>query len=323
MEGSATGGVELGARPMTRRFSPRSAIAALAIMLALSLIAGRARAELSLDIAGDGTDRIVLVNTDRFMERLEIEGLNNGSVVARIASCDDLGSRLAPAAAQVDWTTSASLYARYNLVNLWLDNLCRGKSDSLPSAKDATAWLTYLVGIRRQSDGAPFLKSHEMQAQLFLFGAPGAPADDAAAIQFLNADAPKHPGDDGLYLAYAYLHGLGVMPDAATAQQWIDKAADAGSYDAKILRIQDEELGLTEPRDESSAFARYLALSSANTPVIWFRLGLMYLDGRGTTRDPCLAEAWLTKAATHLYQPIAQAKLYLERIHANGLCKPS
>jgi TPR repeat protein len=46
----------------------------------------------------------------------------------------------------------------------------------------------------------------------------------------------------------------------------------------------------------------------------------MYLEGRGTERDLCKARVWLTKAATHPYQPLPEANRDLARINDTAAC---
>lgn len=209
----------------------RSAFFAM-LLIGLAMRPGMANAELALVLSDDGAGRIELANTDRFMQRAEVEGIG----VARITDCRTLGSRLLPLARQPSSTDGAGLFARYNLVNLWLDNLCWGKSDALPAANEARSWLLDLAGLYRVGDSEPFLDAHQMLAQLYLFGAPGSPPDYASAARFLKADAERHPKQVGLYLAFAYDHGMGLSQDHEAARRWIANAAAAGKPERQDFR---------------------------------------------------------------------------------------
>lgn len=294
-------------------------VGALAFLFVL--LPSTVHAKLDTVIADDGTNRIVLKNIhEHFYQNAYLAGLvtDHGQVAPYWApvDCKTFGSQnIEKARAKPE---GMSFYvARYNLVNLWMGAMCEGKSDVLPTAAEAQAWIKDMAGLRHGGDNAPFLDSHEKLMELYLFGGPGVPPDYTSALAYLNEEVKTRPGRAALYLAYVYEHGLGVPKDEVQARAWFQQAADAGNGYAQMLLVQAQELGLGMPRNEAQAFESYLKMSKTVWPPVWFRLGLMYLDGRGTAKDACAAKEWLAKAAE---RPIPQAKPFLERIERENLC---
>lgn len=238
------------------------------------------------------------------------------------ANCENLGSRQITKARQEHESVDVFI-ARYNMVRLWTQDLCHGHSDVLPSSEEAKTWLVELA-TRVKIGKSPFLDTHEMLAEFYLFGAPGFAPDYTAGLAYLNQEKKQeekmHFGRIALTLSYVYEHGLGVPLDPAKAREWVQRAFDAGNRDAEILMAQAREVGFGVERDEAGAFAAYQKLSGDNTASIWFRLGLMYLDGRGTSKDPCKAQEFFTKASQSDRGPMANAKKHLVQIRQQNLC---
>lgn len=70
------------------------------------------------------------------------------------------------------------------------------------------------------------------------------------------------------------------------------RAADGDSHALLALAIQDENLGNFE-----SAIARYRQAATAGRVGAMFKLGCLYAEGRGVTRDPIEAARWWLAAA--------------------------
>jgi hypothetical protein len=293
----------------------------LAVLL-LTLAACPALADLTTVIADDGTDRIVLKNgIDEFQQRFYVKTLipdqvNGVAPIMDSAPCATLGSQLVEKArsAQLDLE---GFVARYNLVNLWLGNICHGKSDVLPTPEEAKRWLLQIVHSTFPGNGHRNLRTQNMLVQLYLFGAPGSPPDYPAALALLKEEVAK--GHFLIYMSYVYEHGLGVPKDLDQARSWLQRDADAGGHYGKMLLAQANEL-----HNDAEAFSSYLELSKAAYPTpVWFRLGLMYLEGRGTQKDPCKAQEMFQKAASAVWNPVPQAKKYLDQIRDQKLCIPT
>ena len=296
----------------------RALVAVLAAMFCLAPLC--ARASLATGIAEDGSERIVLMNArDAYSERTMLMRVVPGSIDIPnlgMAPCGSVGSQYLDLARSY---AQGSGIAQYNMVRLWMGRMCDGKSDALPKPEEAKAWLFSMAAQRHLPDGAPFLDVHEMLAEVFIFGAPGAAPDYPTAMRFLTREVKTRPREAGLYLAYLYEHGLGASADEAQAKTWTEQAAKAGNRDARALLAQADELGLGTPRDEARALGEYLAISKGDNTPVWFRLGLMYLDGRGAPKDGCQAKHWFEKAA-NAKTGVPQAKTYLDQITAQNLC---
>jgi TonB family protein len=274
-------------------------------------------------IADDGTERIVLKNQTNELNQqnyvatlLRSDDGNAGPLMEKV-HCETLGSQNLEKARSTQLNLE-TFVARYNLVNLWLGNLCHGKSDVLPSPEEAKGWLLGIAGSTLPGNAAQSLGTHRMLVQLYLFGAPGSAPDYPAALALLNEQVKTEPRPPAIYLSYVYEHGLGVPKDQVQARAWLDRAAGAGSPDATMLLAQDKEF-----RNDAEAFNSYLELSKAVEPPVWFRLGLMYLEGRGTQKDPCKAQEMFQKAASHYWSPVPQARKYLDQIREQKLCIPT
>jgi TPR repeat protein len=206
------------------------------------------------------------------------------------------------------------------MMNVWTGNLCGGVTDAMPTSTEARAWLEELAELSREEDDAPFVDARRRLAEVLVFGAPGVAPDYAAARAYIVGEAPRDP-QMLLYLAYMAEHGLGGDADQARALDYLRQAEALGNASASALLAQAREFGSGVVRDEAAAFARYEQLARhAVAPPVWFRLGLMYLEGRGVSRDPCRARQWLDAAAGHAWTPVPQARPYLETIRAEGLC---
>jgi TPR repeat protein len=296
------------------------------ILFAIAVAASPARAELTVAIASDGSERIVLANVrDGLEERIDytkFAQLPEGGLapLADLVKCASLGSKYLDQARSTDLALEVEL-ARYNMVRLWTGRVCDGRSDVLPTDEEARKWLLDVAGLHRTSDNAPFLQSRDYLAEFYLFGARGVPPDYAAFIKYVDEQTSAKTPGFWRYEAYAYLHGLGVPRDPTRALMWIRRGAgEEHDARARMLIAQALEMGDGMPRDDAAAFNAYLEISSLVWPPMRFRLGLMYLEGRGTAKDPCEARKWLTDAATHYWSPVPQARRYLDLIRDQNLC---
>ncbi len=105
----------------------------------------------------------------------------------------------------------------------------------------------------------------------------------------------------------AYETGAGVAADPRAAAKWYRKAAtyDSGTTSVFVAPTGDERFGTVlevriGPRIDGLAAAKY-------------RLGLLYLAGRGVKQSRKKAKSWLRRAARQGHQ---EAALTLERLKA-------
>lgn len=292
----------------------RNLILALA---ALACFSTHAHAELKVVVSPDDDHRLVLANGPDDVQA-ELTRFAEGDVpFFDPIDCNTIGARLLPRAREEDLSIEV-IVARYNLINVWTGNLCPGMQTPDLRAQEARAWLIEIAGLRRAEDGAPFLKARDRLLEVYIFGAPGIELDPAAARALLAGEDAANPRAP-LYLAYLHQHGLGGPADSNAALSVLRRAARAGSAEARALLAQASELGLGVPRDEAGAFAQYSELAGdAVWPAVWYRLGLMLLDGRGVTADPCAARRWLERAATHAWSPVPAALEALARAPPAG-----
>lgn len=277
-----------------------------------------ARAELGITISDEAPHRIVLSRVPASPDA-ELEGLTGDDVpMFNVARCDTLGSRLI-GQARASALNMDAIVARYNLVNMWSGNLCGGKTDVMPKAAEAMAWLDELAGLSRAEDGAPFIDARQRLAEVLVFGAPGIEPDLARAQAYV-ADEGRHDPAMLLFAAFMAELGLAGTPDAARALALIRESADRGNADASALLAQAEELGLGISRDEAAAAKRYEQLSRFTSPPVWFRLGLMLREGRGVKEDQCRARHLLQNAAEHPSAPVRVARDYLDRTTDHRPC---
>lgn len=288
----------------------------LSAAAAATCLCGPAAAELRLVVAATPDHLLTLEDRPSEMQA-ELTALVDDAPLLDVIHCETLVERLLPVArrAEIDMDV---IVAQYNLVNLWLGNLCPGADGFAFSNEEARAWLTDLSGLRRESDDAPFLNAHEMLLEFYLFGAPGFAPDSAAASTFLAATliGPRAK----LYAAYMADRALGTPADPARSVALLDEAASGGDWAAGALLAQALETGRGVAQDETAAFRLYSELAAGIAPPVWYRLGMMYLDGRGVAADACEARAWLRQAAGHAWSPVAAARSALERIENSDLC---
>lgn len=291
---------------------------ALLACIAFSCIATTARAELRVVVSDEADHRLVLAHLPASFEG-ELLGLGeNDTPLFGVARCDTLGSRLIGTARSQALNMDV-IVARYNLVNMWSGNLCGGKTDVVPTGTEAKAWLEDLAGLSREEDGAPFVDARRRLAEVLVLGAPGVEPDLVRAQDYVVDEATRDPAML-LYAAHMAEKGAGPANDLKRSIAFIREGADRGNADAGALLAQAQELGLGLAKDEAAAAARYERLSRTIAPAVWFRLGLMLMDGRGVKADPCRARELLQRAASHASAPVPDARTYLDGIPAGGAC---
>ncbi|MBU6190948.1 MAG: hypothetical protein KGR68_16645 [Betaproteobacteria bacterium] len=292
----------------------------LSCLVSLSLITS-ARAELRVTVSNEPDQRLVLSRLPASFQA-ELVGLAENDVpMFDVAKCETLGSRHITLARATDPNMDV-IVARYNLVNMWTNNLCGGTTDVMPTGTEAKAWLEELAGLSRQEDGAPFIDARRRLAEVLVFGAPGVEPDLARAQTYLADEAKRDPSML-LFAAHMAERGLATSPDRARSLALIREGAARGNADARALLAQAQELGLDVAQDEAAAAAQYEQLSRATVPPVWFRLGRMLLDGRGVKADPCRAREFLQLAAEHAFTPVPVAREYLDQISDQKKCPAS
>lgn len=147
---------------------------AMFCLAAAVLSGGGAMADITVVVASDGSDRLVIARAPDFItQRSDMDLIMDRGKLAPyhgFADCKTFGSRKI-AEARTKPITGPVLMAQYNAVNLWLGRVCYGKSDALPEPGEARVWLNEIEGA--SISGEPLLDAHDMMAEFLLFGAPG------------------------------------------------------------------------------------------------------------------------------------------------------
>lgn len=290
----------------------------LAIFAASVIASGRAAAELRLVVAESPDHRLTLENRPSEVQAELVAIVDDGIPMLNAVDCATLGERLLPTARAAELNIDVFI-AQYNLVSVWLGDLCPGTAIEGVEPAEARAWLTELAGLRRSSDGAPFLRSREMQLEFYLFGGPGFEPDYAAARTYVAAQTgPQY----SLYAAHMAERGLGQERDPTQSLTILRLASEAGDGTARALLGQALELGLGVEKNETAALAIYRDIAEGISPPVWYRLGMLYLDGRGVQPEACRAQDWLRRAAAHAWSPVSAAQAALDRIERERACPP-
>jgi TPR repeat protein len=296
-------------------------VGSLAVALSL-LVCRSAHGGIRVTISRD-SGLIVIANADdEFRQKYRLVKFGELPMATNAeAKCETLGSDLIALARSRSREYEAIL-ARYNLVSVWLGNICRGKTDRLPDVKELKRWL---LDLATQPDPfnsyrkSAFYEAPDMLMQMYLFGAPEVEPDHPAAVAYLNDKDRNLLPRPEIYWAYMYSQGLGVTKDTQEAHARIKQIGPLNS-DRRALVAQWHEIGDGEIKNEKQAFDEYLALAEKEHGPARFRLGVMYFDGRGTDKNACQAKYWLQLAAQNSRWPIPQAKPYLDRIESEGSC---
>lgn len=134
-------------------------------------------------------------------------------------------------------------------------------------------------------------------------------SDFAAAVAIWTPLAEKGDADAAFNLGQAHRLGRGVPVNLATAQRWLQKAADAGHLDAQTT------LGLllfdSGNRRAAMPWLRKAAERGEARAMLIY--GTALFNGDSVKRDPLLAYAYVSRAAA---QGLAPAKATLEELDA-------
>jgi TPR repeat protein len=108
-----------------------------------------------------------------------------------------------------------------------------------------------------------------------------------AAFKWYSKAADQGYADAQDELGGMYELGLGVPRDYAKAEQWFAKAGDLRA----IARMYDDVV-----HDHPLAATWYRKMADQGDPYAMFRLGEMYRDGVGVSRDYVSAQMWFNLA---------------------------
>lgn len=124
----------------------------------------------------------------------------------------------------------------------------------------------------------------------------GVSQDPPKAVEWYRL-AAKFGDANALYaLGVMALDGRGLAKDPAQGRAWFEEAAQKGepraSYNLALLLLSSED-----PKDLLKAVELLRRASEAEIGQAQHALGVLYLKGRGVSRDPVEAARWFERAA--------------------------
>jgi len=302
-------------RPIERATFPMKIVI---LLLTGFLQAKNARAEIQAVI--DEHSRVISLAfaPSAALER-ELIAAGNVYLISPIpTSCTDFGSRHLHRARNGDGSVK-TIESRLNLINLWLGNACEGHSDQIPTNKEVMKWLLQLQNVKEPAaENEPYL-TQELVLQTYLLGARGVKPDYQALLKYLDRNRKLHDARNTLYEAYLYQDGLGVSADKQKVHELLLPIVSDSSV-ARLLVAQDEDTGAFETTNTEHVFSEYFSLAKAQQPIAQYKIGMMYLQGRGTSTDPCNAQLWLRRCLLQSVVPRRLAQIELDRISATNGC---
>jgi len=138
-------------------------------------------------------------------------------------------------------------------------------------------------------------------ATAFLNGKMGLSKNTTRAIEWLEKAAKNNHKQAQFLLGSLYYDGKSVKRDLKVAKFWLDKSANSGVEQARVLvdEIKDQSnANTTQNRSNNSTNDLFLASANKGDREAQFKVGLMYLNGNdGFPKDQEKALQWLNKAA--------------------------
>lgn len=157
------------------------------------------------------------------------------------------------------------------------------------AAEAGDAWSQFVLG-KLLFEGTT-LEAQMSKSEKISLG--GFPRDRDQAMKWLRASADQGIADAQVALAKVYFSGTGVAPDLQEAARLFRKAADLGNAEAMLY------LAEIDGRDAAKAEHWLRKAAEAGYPAAQLRLGTALFNGSGMLKDEKTAVAWLLRAAEH------------------------
>ena len=146
----------------------------------------------------------------------------------------------------------------------------------------------------------------------------GVPKDAEASLRMLTAAAEAGHTRSQLTLATMYATGIGVAEDPAQAARWFRAALDAGEEAAEVPYATLLATGKGVERDDAAARALFERAAARGDAAAQWSMGTFAEEGRGgLTANPREAVKWWKRAAEQ-GQPFAQARLGIAYVQGKG-----
>ncbi len=125
----------------------------------------------------------------------------------------------------------------------------------------------------------------------------GTPADESAALQWIQRAASAHHAGAQFHVGLAYLRGTGLPLDETAAASFLEEAAMQGHDEAQYVFATMLTNGRGIPQDHVWAALWYGKAARQGVVQAQSMLGLMYLSGLGVPEDHMTALQWFSIAA--------------------------
>ena len=142
----------------------------------------------------------------------------------------------------------------------------------------------------------------------------GVEKDPSTAVQWFLKAARQNHAEAQYRLGEMYKDGVGVKTNTKQAKLWLAKAADSGLTKAsrvlqEILRNEEQRILNREVETlKNSPIYSYLLSAKKGDIQAKYQVGLMYMEGKDTSRDIAEGIRWLQSAAVGDHT-LAQLKL--------------
>ena len=188
---------------------------------------------------------------------------------------------------------------------------CHGFVVALRDKDDARAFTWF-----QKAADAGYAPGQYLLAQYYKYGKGIAPNSEAsmawnlkAALQGLS-EAQNNRG-------YALVYGEdGLRADPAQAVMWLQKAADQGNINSKVLLGDAYYNGRGVKQDYKKSFALYNQAAAQNHKYAAYMLGVQCMDGSGVDKDVTAGFSWLLRSAGLNFD---DAQLGVARSYAAGI----
>ncbi|MEE7458459.1 hypothetical protein MPAR168_09110 [Methylorubrum populi] len=124
----------------------------------------------------------------------------------------------------------------------------------------------------------------------------GVKQDPKRALDWYRLAAAQNDAHAMASLGLMAMDGRGQPKDPKAGRSWLEQAASKGepsaSYNLALIQI-----GSDRPEDLTAAVANFRKAADAEISAAQYALGVLYLQGRGVTKDTVQAAQWFRRAA--------------------------
>lgn len=161
---------------------------------------------------------------------------------------------------------------------------------------NAQQYLSQLPEIQKEAEAGNVSEQNRL-AILYIAGIEGKP-DYKNGTYWLKKAAKQDSVFAETLLAFMYVEGLGVPKDFDEAAQWARKSAAYNNYAGQLIMGALHEAGAGVTQSDRKAAEWYEKSAQYEKDMgARYKLGMMYLEGRGVDKNSLMAENWLMRGA--------------------------